>query len=233
MLLGDLGELPLSVKIKSRLIGYWNKILNSKVDKINHVIYSVAYKLYCNDVLKLPWLKGVFNMLDSLGLTYCWLNNVAKPIDSFKLLIKTKLKDQYIQNWQSEINSSNKCFNYRMYKDKFAFEDYFDILPPSLSLTLFKYRCCNHKMPIEKGRFFNIPRNERLCRFCNSGQLGDEFHFMFQCVHFSTDRKKYLSNYYTKHPNALKFSSLMNSKNKGTLLKLANFCKLILKCFND
>ena len=43
---------------------------------------------------------------------------------------------------------------------------------------LCKLRTCNMKIPIETGRWVNIPQEKRLCKFCNDG-IGDEFHYLF------------------------------------------------------
>ena len=89
----------------------------------------------------------------------------------------------------------------------------------------------NHNMPIEKGRYLDIERKHRLCHLCNSNLLGDEYHYMyvFECTHFSADRKKYI--HYFTHPNFYKLQELMNNKAILVLSKLAIFCKIILSKF--
>ncbi len=95
----------------------------------------------------------------------------------------------------------------------------------NLALTLFKFRSMNHKLPIEKGRFDDIPRELRTCNLCPSNSLGDEFHYLFECSHLVNIRKLYLDKFFYEHPSALKFEKLMNHSNKDILLKLAIFCK--------
>jgi hypothetical protein len=55
-----------------------------------------------------------------------------------------------------------------------------------------KFRCGSHKLPIEMGRFFSIDRSERICDLCNKEELGDEFHYLFNCTFFKDERKKNL-----------------------------------------
>ena len=38
----------------------------------------------------------------------------------------------------------------------------------------------NHSLSIEKGRYFNIERNQKICTLCDQGLLGDEFHCLFE-----------------------------------------------------
>ena len=74
-----------------------------------------------------------------------------------------------------------------------------------------KLRTCNLRIPIETGRWANIPRQERTCTFCNDN-VGNEFHVFFMCnndriVNF---RNIYLSKYYVQYPSKTKMSGLLS-----------------------
>jgi hypothetical protein len=49
-----------------------------------------------------------------------------------------------------------KTINYRLFKDNFEFENYFNILEDKDIYTLCKFRTTNHKLPIETGRWNGI-----------------------------------------------------------------------------
>jgi hypothetical protein len=51
---------------------------------------------------------------------------------------------------------------------------FLDILPSHLGLVLLRFRCMNHKLPTESGKFCNIPREFKVCNLCNTSSLGDE-----------------------------------------------------------
>ena len=72
--------------------------------------------------------------------------------------------DQFLQDWNSTVHNSPKAFNHRIFKTDFKFEEYFNILDEQNSLLL--CRTTNHKLPIEKGRWSNIPRENRYCELC-------------------------------------------------------------------
>ena len=44
------------------------------------------------------------------------------------------------------------------------------------------YRLCNNRLPIEICRWANIDRSLRKCNLCNSGTVGDEFHYVLDVV---------------------------------------------------
>ena len=231
MIYGELGITPLSTQIKSRVLNYWGKIVNSKHDKIISILYRTTHNLYTLNNIKSDWVCFVRNNLNDLGLSHFWINQNVESPASFKNTVNLRLRDHFMQNWRSTINNSSKCLNYRIYKQDFCFEPYLSKLPMNLALILFKFRSMNHKLPIEKGRFDDIPRELRTCNLCTSNSLGDEFHYLFECSHLVNTRKLYLDKYFYERPSALKFEKLMNHSNKDILLKLAIFCKNIMLLF--
>ena len=64
---------------------------------------------------------NVHSFLDSLGLSYIWSNQVHS-IESFKRIVKQRLRDQFIQEWQSRVAENSVCCNYRLFKKKVCFE---------------------------------------------------------------------------------------------------------------
>ena len=46
---------------------------------------------------------------------------------------------------------------------------------------IIKYRTGNHRLPVETGRWDDIPLNERKCKICTEDDIGDEYHYLFTC----------------------------------------------------
>ena len=122
------------------------------------------------------------------------------------------------------IHNCSKTLNYCIFKETFIFEQYFDILDEKDFLTLCKFRTTNHKLPIEHGRWNNIPRENRKCNLCNLEEIGDEFHYNLNCPYFKQYRDIYIKKRYTKRPNIINFLGIMASTNR---LNLTNLCKFI------
>ena len=51
-----------------------------------------------------------------------------------------------------------------------------------------QFRISYHKLKIEYGRYQNIPRDERLCSYCVIETVEDEYHFIFDCQCYETER---------------------------------------------
>ncbi len=96
-----------------------------------------------------------------------------------------------------------------------------------------KFRLSNHRLPIQQRRSLGIPRDERICTVCDSGEVGDEFHYLLNCSNENVkrNRTKYVDKYYTHHPNVPKFCSLMNMTSKSKNVKLAKFISCIFELF--
>lgn len=231
MIYGETGLLPLELQIKTRILNFWAKLINSKDEKICNVLYRTVHYLHVNNVVASPWVSFVSNIFNELGLTYYFESQQVINLTHFKNVVKCRLKDHFLQNWQATVADSHKCLVYRIYKKNLSFEKYLDILPTNLGKLLCKYRTTNHLLPIEKGRHLNIDRNHRKCQKCTKQSLGDEFHYLFECKFFKDSRKKFVDDQFTTHPNVYTLERLMNSTDYHTLLRLALFCKTIMSKF--
>ena len=230
MVFGELGVLPIDVIIKSRVLNYWCKVINSKNEKINKVLYKLMYELDRRDIYSYSWIKFVKKTLEQLGFAEYWLNQNVQSASHFRNIIKLRLKDQFIQLWNEQMQNSTKCLNYRIFKTTFEFENYFKILPTHLARSLCYFRCRNNKLPIEKRTLYNIDRSQRTCHLCNDNSPGDEFHYIFNCSYFNSDRRKYLPDCF-RIPNIISFERLFQSSDESLLIKLAIFVKKILSNF--
>ena len=81
-----------------------------------------------------------------------------------------------------------------------------------------RFRITNHKLPIEPGRRNNIGRSNRLCIGCNTNDIGDEFHYIFECK----NRKCCISNIYFRNANVIQFRKLIYDIANKLLLTFVN-----------
>ena len=86
-----------------------------------------------------------------------------------------------------------------MFKHNHGFTKYLTFLPTYLSISFSKFRCINHKLPIEIGRFLGNARDARICNLCNSAKLGDGYHYIFECDNLKRLRKKLITQEYYKN----------------------------------
>ena len=98
------------------------------------------------------------------------------------------VNDQYKQQFFSNISVVSKCTLYKKFNLSFGIQPYLVILQNKPSKRLCKFRTRNHNLPIETLCYIEIPREERKCSLCDSGMVGDEYHYLFQCPHLISAR---------------------------------------------
>ena len=134
------------------------------------------------------------------------------------------------------INGTAKCeVLYKHIKPLFGWEYYLSHMPYKLRLALSRIRTCNHKLSFEAGRYglSYVAREDRVCTKCNSGSLGDEYHFILTCTNplLIELRSRYISPYYTMYPTMSKLAELFNNRGRK-LIKLARFISEGLKIYS-
>ena len=175
---------------------------------------------------KYPSFHEVRSILIKCGLINIW--DIQSNVNGIwlKQSVRQKLKDIFLNDWYSSVeNSSNSTF-YRIFKT-FELEKYLYTTPRSLLSFLIRFRTRNHKLPIETGSWGRIPVNLRVCESCRN-KVGDEYHFLFECDVFESERKKLIKKYYFNHSNTFKIEKLLNTRNKTEFTNLCKFIKIIL-----
>ena len=227
MVYGELGRFPIDIDIKLRSISFWARLITGKQAKYSNVLYRLCHHLHAHHNLSFKCIQFVKKIFNDCGYNYIWDTQNFINIDWLKTVIKQRLTDQFIQNWNSTVQNSSKAINYRIFKTQFEFEEYFNILDHKDAISFCRFRTTNNKLPIETGRWRNIVRENRLCTLCNDQEIGDEYHYIFKCNFFSNERKQCIKPYFINRHNTIKFFELMCSKRKQVLKKMCKFIKLI------
>ena len=228
---GELGRVPLQVLINARMIGFWQKIVSGKKEKISRMLYNIIYNLHREGVFQSNWLAHVKNILVKNDLSNYWNDQQVPRNVCLSKIVKTKCKESFISEWNANIFLSSKCTNYIIFKTNFGLEKYFSLLPCDLAYSLSKFRCISHRLPIECGRFYNINRSDRLCDLCKVNEIGDEFHYIFDCEFFKDERKMFIPKIYYEVRNVISYANIFNCEDKYTLIGLAKFCKIVMSIF--
>ena len=104
---------------------------------------------------------------------------------------------------------------------------YLNELPDLLRKYFTKFRCRNHRLPIEAGVRSQVLRDMRICQFCET-DIGDEFHYLLCCPNFKEERKHFINSKYYVRPSTFYLHKLFKQTKGGNLKKLAMFVKIII-----
>ena len=92
ILYGELGRYPVEILIKSRMIGFWQRIINGKVDKISYKLYSVILNMNNRNLFHSKWITAVKSILTDSGFEHLWINQ-----DNIPMTISKKVKFNLIE----------------------------------------------------------------------------------------------------------------------------------------
>ena len=93
-------------------------------------------------------------------------------------------------NSGDKMNNTTKLSFFCTFKIEYKMEEYLSIIKnPTIRRTFSQYRVSNHKLQIERGRYENVPREQRICKLCNSDVVENEYHFALTCPKYEDLRK--------------------------------------------
>ena len=126
MIYGEFGRFPLEIQVKTRTIKFWAKILTGKNTKISYKMYGLLLYLLNKDIYSCKWILCIQNILQAVGLNYIWITKTVSNINClcFSREVKGHLEMQFVQKWNSDVQASPKCINYRIFKTEFKIETY-------------------------------------------------------------------------------------------------------------
>jgi len=128
------------------------------------------------------WAKSVKTVLENLSFYTVWLNQGVENEKLFLNIFKQRMRDNYLQDWNSGIEHSSRARTYRLFCSV-GLNSYLKCVKiEKFIFALCRFRMSAHRLAVEAGRWHKpnkIPYNERKCQLCNT--LGDEFHFLLEC----------------------------------------------------
>ena len=125
------------------------------------------------------------------------------------------------QNWHFEINTLTSLHFYSQIKDDFYVENYLSCLEkPIHKILLINARLGIIRLESERGKWYNIPQNDRICRACDTGEVEDIYHSILKCSTYNSDRNRLLPE---SVPNLYYLIFLFRSKNPRTISLLSQF----------
>jgi hypothetical protein len=225
-LYSECGRFPLYIERHIRIIKYWLKLNTFKSENciLYHIVKNQRYCIEHNQNVS-NWTYKVRKLLQESGFEEIWLFPESVNINMFIPELRLRLRDIYIQNWRTDMNSCTSLYIYREIKLLYVKSAYLEILDSKkYRNAIAKLRLGSHNLAIETGRHRQVDRTQRKCNMCNLNDLEDEFHFVLKCPFYSNLRQQFISSYYSRHPSVFKFISLINSDRKSVLIKLAKYC---------
>ena len=119
--MGELSRYPLSYNTWVAIIKYWMRLNNGTENMILNAAFQLAY----NENHR--WVQAVYHVLNHNGFKEVWLNP-PPPESNFHVIIKQRLRDQYMQHWKAKISSSSWVSLLNTLKGTFERSRYIDTI---------------------------------------------------------------------------------------------------------
>ena len=197
--LAETGRYPLRVFAAQMLLKYWNRLVRMEDDRLVKRAFRVSAALagatQCSSRHK-SWAGQAAAVLESLSLP-CSLAapavvDVNKGVSSLQSAYLSSVND----------SESSKVQQYLRMRDAVLPETY--CMAPYLRAVggwrqrkrLAQLRTGSHWLAVESGRRVGsaeVPRDQRVCQRCNSGEVDDEAHMVFRCAALSGLRREHAS----------------------------------------
>uniref|UniRef100_A0A3B1JC70 ribonuclease H n=1 Tax=Astyanax mexicanus TaxID=7994 RepID=A0A3B1JC70_ASTMX len=192
----ELGRFPLIINIQKRALNFWMHLKTSPSDTLQ---FRALQTQELNPE-KSSLSQLVLRLINSLTDT-----NRQQPQPSTALPPKLNIRQitkhsqsDYLEHWQKEIQTQNKLECYRALKTEYKLEEYLlTVRDRKQRQILTKYRLSDHRLAVETGRYKQswLPREERLCAHCSTGEVETEMHFLLQCEKFKETRNFFINKF--------------------------------------
>lgn len=103
--------------------------------------------MHQNNRFKSEWIGCFKNTSSNLGFSGVWEIQTVENAKWLTTALKRKIQDQYIEEWQTLLSTSNSSIYYRSIKTNFERSAYFNILPNYLSQKI----CIQNSKPQASG----------------------------------------------------------------------------------
>ena len=227
---GELGRVDYQSLRYINIVKFWLKIVHADQRKYIKCIYNMMLTDIELRPNKQNWTSMIKHLLSRLGFLEVWNAQGVGNISNFLYIFKTRVREIYIQDWNSRLENSTRA---RFYINiaNFQFQRYLELLKiEKYRKSVCKLRVSSHRLEVEMGRWAKPNKtlfDNRKCRACNV--LEDEFHFIIVCSLYKDLRKTYIKRYYWQRPNMPKFLELFSTENCNIIKNLSIFIEKAFK----
>ena len=135
-------------------------------------MHMMLYNLDCAG--RTTWATNIKQLLFKYGFGFVWISQNIGDINIFLTTFKQRLIDCSKQDWYGKIEITDKLYTYATFKSLLEVEKYLNCINVNkYKVALSRFRCSNHVLNIECGRWKNVERNERLCELCSRINIYD------------------------------------------------------------
>ena len=155
----ELGRFPIKTVIDQKILNYFIHLNSLDDNSLCKQALNLSYNLSVNH--KTSFYSSIQTLLTEYNLPLEIIRQNRISINQSQ-----NIKNKYIEFWQDKLLLSNKLSFYSNIKKSYCIESYLELKNVNQKKNITKLRTSSHNLMIEKGRYLNLNREERLCPFC-------------------------------------------------------------------
>ena len=231
LVLVECGRHELSVEYNVSVIKYWTKLLHMSNERYPKKCY-LQLKAHA-DMGRTNWASCIKTLLFKLGYGYIW--QAQEQLNDVKLFlfdVKNRLKDTSMQTIHSRIREkSNIYLNYcsiDFYPSTIA-SQYINILIHTFSKRRVFTLLRTHSLPIKSNLLRWNVVNNNLCEMCEGVFVENEFHILFRCSKYKTERETYIPERFRSNPSIQTLHEILTTNDRILMINIVLFLREILR----
>lgn len=185
VVLAELGRYPLMVLATVQVCKYWNRLLAMGSDRLVHLAFLESVRLAAlptRHAVRAPWAAQVASLLAVTPLPPAGPRriDIKATLSELQRRYLTSVSESALPKVQSYIGQIAAPLLIGTYQ----VSPYLKEVTSRVQLRhLAQLRTGSHRLRVETGRWERprLPRQERTCLRCGSGNVDDEYHLVFDC----------------------------------------------------
>jgi len=193
---GELGWERQKARRDEMRLRYWAKIVRMDDDRMVKRIYRVSRnrlereEAEEREIKTKTWCKYTKELMIRLRLEVEWSTEQVGSEEEWNELIRERIHEREQVKWRTQCLIRPKLRTYAKLKKELRTEPFLQLYHRGGIPELVKVRGGTNRLRIEQGRYVKEAVEERVCLFCDSKQVEDEYHFMLDCELYEDLRVK-------------------------------------------
>ena len=151
---------------------FYNMLLKLENERLVKQIYNVSREHSDG------WAGNLKDRLETLGFTQEWADQKPVNLD----VLRNRLEIESNVNWNTEVQKNQNYTHIASLKMPKRLNCMLPVTFPNNKCSLIsRQRLGTLPLQIELGRWKGVAPDRGLCCVCNSGEVEDEYHFLFEC----------------------------------------------------
>ena len=114
MIYGETGEIPISIVLKSRMVGYMCKLLNPNTSTLSQQVSGVVLNMHNGVYYTTKWLYKVVSLPTKIGHADVLQNRNYVPPKVLSQIYKAHAKEVFVNSWRNRMSNLSKCDMYHI-----------------------------------------------------------------------------------------------------------------------